>query len=107
MKIIIENNIVEFHTDTPQETADMETLWRVMVDCITDNKRMEPIGEFIPTKSKVARFIIEGVPSKTVYTDDEVDKECTVICTICNKYSHLKPGDSVPVCCGGPMQDID
>ncbi len=107
MKITIDKNVVEFTVDTPQETADMESLWRVMVDCINDNKRMEPIGEFIPSKSNVARFIIEGVPSKTVYTDDEVKEECTVVCTVCNKYSHLKAGDSVPVCCGQPMEDMD
>ncbi len=107
MKIIIENNVVEFHTENPQETADMETLWRVMVDCISDNKRMEPIGEFIPTKSQVARFIIEGVPAKTVYSNDKAEEERTVICATCNKYCHLKPGDSVPLCCGKVMESID
>ncbi|MCF6188147.1 MAG: hypothetical protein L3J49_11830 [Desulfobulbaceae bacterium] len=107
MKILIDKSIVEFQPETPQETTDMETLWRIMVDCIADNKRMEPIGEFIPSKSNVARFIIEGVPAKTVYTDDQVQAECTVVCTICNKYAHLKSGDSVPVCCGKPMEDMD
>ena len=47
MKILIDKSIVEFQPETPQETTDMETLWRIMVDCIADNKRMEPIGEFI------------------------------------------------------------
>lgn len=107
MKILIDKNVVEFTLENPQETADMETLWRVMVDCIADNKRMEPIGEYIPSKSNVARFIIEGVPAKTVYTDDHVTKECTVVCRVCNKYAHLKSGDSIPVCCGKPMEDID
>jgi len=107
MKIIVDKNIVEFTLENPQETSDMETLWRVLVDCVADNKRMEPIGEYVPSKNNVARFIIEGVPAKTVYTDDHVKEECTVVCTICNKYSHLKSGDSVPVCCGKPMEDMD
>jgi hypothetical protein len=107
MKILIDKNVVEFTLENPQETADMEVLWRVLVDCVADNKRMEPIGEYIPSKSNVARFIIEGVPAKTVYTEDEVKDECTVVCTVCNKYAHLKPGDSVPVCCGKPMEDMD
>ena len=107
MKIVIDKNIVEFTMETPQETADMEVLWRILVDCIADNKRINPIGEYIPAKSNVARFIIEGVPAKTVYTDDQVTEECTVVCTTCNKYMHLKPGDSVPVCCGIPMEEMD
>ena len=111
MKILIDKNVVEFTMETPEETADMEALWRALVDCVGDNKRMEPIGEYIPTKSNVARFITEdlaeSVECKTVYTDDQVTEECTVVCTICNKYAHLKPGDTVPVCCGKPMEVMD
>ena len=107
MKIVIDKNIVEFTIDGSQETADMEALWRVMVDCVADNKRMEPIGEYIPSKSNVARFIIEGIPAKTVYTEDQVKEECTLVCTTCNKYAHLEAGDQVPVCCGKPMEDVD
>lgn len=107
MKITIDKNIIEFQPENPQETTDMETLWRMLVDCVQDNKRIEPIGEFIPTKSNVARFIIEGISSKTEYTDDQVQEECTVVCTTCNKYMHLKPGDKVPVCCGRAMEGVD
>ncbi len=74
---------------------------------MTDNRRMEPIGEYISAKSNLARFVIEGVSAKTVYTDDEVKEECTVVCMVCNKYSHLTPSDSVPVCCGRPMEEVD
>ena len=108
MKIVVDRNVVEFSPDTPQETADMEILWRVVVDCVNESKRMSPIGEFIPTKSNIARFVIEGIPGgKTDYTDHEVSAECTVYCQICNKYANLKPGDSVPNCCGKPMENID
>ena len=107
MKIAVDKKIVEFTMDGPQETADMELLWQMMVDCVADNKRMEPIGEYIPAKSNIARFIIEGVSGQTQYTDDQVAEECTVICRICNKYSHLKSGDSVPVCCGKAMETVD
>ena len=108
MKILVDRNVVEFCPDTPQETAEMEILWRVVVDCIKDSKRMSPIGEYIPTKSNIARFVIEGVAGGTTeYTDQSVSAECTVYCQVCNKYANLKSGDSVPACCGKPMEKID
>lgn len=108
MKILVDRNVVEFCPDTPQETAELEILWRVVVDCIKDSKRMSPIGEYIPTKSNIARFVIEGVPGGTTqYTDQTVSAESTVYCQVCNKYANLKPGDAVPTCCGKPMENID
>lgn len=60
MKIAIDKNVVEFTTESPQESADLEALWRMLVDCLDDNKRMEPIGEYLPAKSNIARFVIQG-----------------------------------------------
>ena len=108
MKISVDRNVVEFIPDGPQETADMETLWRIVVDCMQDSKRMTPIGEYIPSKSNVARFVIEGVAGGTTdYSENSVAGECTVVCSTCNKYMHLKGGDSVPNCCGRPMEEVD
>lgn len=108
MKITVDRNVVEFSPDTPQETADMEILWRVVVDCLKDSKSLTPIGEYIPTKSNTARFVIEGVPGgKTDYSEKTVSEECTVYCAVCNKYSNLKAGDSVPNCCGKTMETLD
>ncbi len=107
MKIQIDKNIVEFLPENEQETASMETLWRVVVDCAADNKRMTAIGEYIPSKQNLARFHIEGVSATTAYTDDHAVEECTVICTTCNKYMKLKGGDAVPMCCGREMEVVD
>jgi hypothetical protein len=60
MKINIEKNLVEFTPETNQETKEIEALWKIMVDCVRFNKKMVPVGEFIPQKNKVARFAIEG-----------------------------------------------
>jgi len=108
MKIVVDRNVVEFTPENQQETAELEVLWRVVVDCVKDSKRMSPIGEYVPVKSNKARFVIEGVPGgKTDYTGETVAAECTVYCHICNKYANLKPGDSIPNCCGRPMENID
>jgi hypothetical protein len=108
MKINVDKNIVEFTPENPQETGDLEVLWRVVVDCVKDSKRLSPIGEFLPIKSNIARFVIEGVPGGvTDYTEDTVTTECTVYCQVCNKYANLKPGDAIPNCCGRTMENID
>ncbi len=107
MKIHIDKSVVEFLPENEQETASMETLWRVVVDCAADNKRMTAIGEYIPSKQNLARFHIEGISGSTVYTEDKAVEECTVICTTCNKYMQLKGGDAVPMCCGRPMDTAD
>ncbi len=107
MKIQVDKNVVEFLPENEQETASLETLWRVVVDCAADNKRMVAIGEYIPSKQNLARFVIEGLPATTTYTEDKAVEECTVICTTCNKYMQLHGGDAVPVCCGRPMEVAD
>jgi len=108
MKILVDRNVVEFTPETPQEIAEMEILWRVVVDCVKDSKKMTPIGEYIPGKSSAAKFVIEGIQGGTTdYTNDTVSAESTVYCQICNKYANLKPGDSVPNCCGRAMENID
>lgn len=108
LKITVDRNVVEFSPENAQETADLEVLWRVVVDCVNESKKMEPIGEYIPVKSNVARFVIENIPGgKTHYSADTASDECTVVCTICNKYAHLKKGDAVPNCCGREMENID
>lgn len=60
MRIRIDRNVVEFVPENLQETAAMETLWRVVVDCLRENRKLVPIGEYVPTKENLARFTIEG-----------------------------------------------
>jgi hypothetical protein len=36
-----------------------------------------------------------------------VTEACTVYCSICNKTIELKAGDTIPMCCGKPMVNID
>jgi hypothetical protein len=58
----VDGNVVEFKPGNARETADMELLWRVIVDCLRENKKLVPIGEYIPSKENLARFVIEGIP---------------------------------------------
>lgn len=35
------------------------------------------------------------------------EKECDVYCPICHKILHVQAGQSIPRCCGKPMQVMD
>ncbi len=59
MKIKIEKNVVEFVPENEKEAKDLESLWRVIVDCVKFNKKLVAIGEYFPGRSECARFVIE------------------------------------------------
>ncbi len=109
MQINIEKNLVEFTPESSEETAKLQSLWRVMVDCARFNKKMVPIGEYIPKENSFARFAIEGMETKGSpdYPDVFVDKDCRCYCQTCNKYVMLKKGDRIPPCCGKLMEIMD
>jgi len=108
MKISVDRNVVEFHPANEQETSELELLWRVMVDCMKDNKKMTPMGNYIPPGDTFARFVIEGIPGgKTVFSDKKSEKTCPYYCSVCNKYMNVNAGDDVPLCCGKLMDDMD
>ena len=59
MKIEIEKNVVEFTPESDTEIEQLSKLWDVVVDCVKFNKKLVPIGEYVPAQSKLARFAIE------------------------------------------------
>ena len=109
MKIDLQKNLVELTPENAEETAKLEGLWRIMVDCVRFNKKLVPVGEYIPQKDNMARFAIEGEKGGGVdeYPEVYVDKECRCYCQTCNKYVLLKAGDRIPPCCGKLMEIID
>ena len=59
MKIAIDKNVVEITPENDNEAAQLNTLWKVIVDCVGSSKKLVPIGEYVPIKSNLARFAIE------------------------------------------------
>jgi hypothetical protein len=59
MNIKIEKDLVEFGPENEEETAMLEDLWKLMVDCVRFNKKLVPVGEYIPQKKNLARFVVE------------------------------------------------
>ena len=109
MKLNIEKNLVEFTPENEDETSKLEALWRLMVDCVRFNKKLVPIGEYIPGKNNFARFTIEGEKRESLdkYPKVYAKNECRAYCQTCNKFVELKKGDQVPPCCGKIMEILD
>jgi len=59
MKITKEKNLVEFLPENDDETKSLTELWNVIVDCVKFNKKLVPVGEYVPAKENVARFTVE------------------------------------------------
>ena len=60
MKITKENNLIEFTPESDQETQSLSELWEAIVDCAKFNKKLVPVGEYVPQKENKAQFTIEG-----------------------------------------------
>lgn len=59
MKIAIDKNVVEISPANDEETKQLDTLWKILIDCVGSSKKLVPIGEYLPGQSKQARFAIE------------------------------------------------
>ncbi len=108
MKIKVDRNVVEFLPANQQETEGMELLWKIMVDCMKENKKLVPIGEYVPVKENLARFTIEGIAGgKTRWTEQKSSVDSAYYCAVCNKYMNVKVGERIPLCCGREMEALD
>jgi hypothetical protein len=109
MKINIDKNLVEFTPENADEKMKLEALWRTIVDCVRFNRKLVPIGQYVPQQDEFARFVIEGEkgPEAETYAEVHVDEDCQCVCYTCNKYVVLKKGDRIPPCCGKLMEIMD
>lgn len=109
MKISVDRNVVEITPESEQETASLDVLWKIVIDCYGNNKKLVPIGQFVPGVDTLARFNIEGVQGgATIYSDEKkAPSDGTYYCDICNKYMKVVANTPIPLCCGRDMETID
>ena len=55
----IDKNLVGFTPENENERTEMDKLWKILVDCVTFNKKLIPVGEYVPEMTDTARFAIE------------------------------------------------
>lgn len=59
MKIEIEGTLLKMTPENDREKKELEKLWNIVVNCIRDNKKLVPVGQYTPGLKEVANFNIE------------------------------------------------
>ena len=109
MRISIINSRVTFYPQNREEKAKVEAIWRILVDCVGDSRKLVPIGEYVPDKGdEGASFYIEGLEANdSTYVEIRVEEDSEVYCRTCSKVVSIKAGDAIPMCCGKMMEILD
>jgi len=109
MRFELKKSLVTLIPESSEERVMLTAVWRQLIDCNGISRQLVPIGEFVPARNHPAQFTIEGEGADDLpeFPAVVVDFECRVYCDICNRMQDLKPGDSIPPCCGKLMEFID
>lgn len=109
MKIDIDRNLVTLRPESDDERAKTELLWKILIDCVDQTRKLAPVGEYVPAKGKVeATFAIEGYDGNPQpYLVVRAPRDCTVYCATCNRIEEIKAGQEIPLCCGKRMEIVD
>jgi hypothetical protein len=59
MKIELEGKLLKMIPENDREKKELNQLWNVIIDCVKENKKLVPIGQYTPGIKEVANFHIE------------------------------------------------
>jgi hypothetical protein len=59
MKIELEGTLIKLIPENDREKQELNQLWTIMIDCVKENKKLVPVGQYIPQMKEVAVFNIE------------------------------------------------
>lgn len=59
MNIELEGSLIKFTPETDTEKEQLNQLWNIIISCVKDNKKLVPVGEYVPGIKEVATFNIE------------------------------------------------
>ncbi len=109
MKIDIKKTQVVLTPENDEEKSKLTALWKILIDCVKNTRKLVPVGEYVPQKNdKGASFYIEGLePGDSTFTEVRVEVNTQVYCKTCNKLVSLQAGEVIPICCGAMMQVVD
>ena len=59
MKIELEGMLIRMIPENEREKSELNQLWTIVIGCISEGKKLVPIGEYLPGIKEVATFHIE------------------------------------------------
>jgi hypothetical protein len=59
MKIELDGSLIRMTPENDEEKTELNQLWTILIDCVKENKKLVPVGQYIPGMKEVAVFNIE------------------------------------------------
>ncbi|HBH61645.1 MAG TPA: hypothetical protein DDX85_07910 [Nitrospiraceae bacterium] len=59
MRIELEGSLLRMTPENAREKEELNQLWTIVIGCVSEGKKLVPVGEYIPGVKEVAVFNIE------------------------------------------------
>lgn len=59
MKIELEGSLIKMTPENDREKTELNQLWTLVIGCVSEGKKLAPVGEYLPGFKEVATFNIE------------------------------------------------
>jgi hypothetical protein len=59
MKIELDGTLLKMTPENDREKEELNQLWTIIIDCVKENKKLVPVGQYLPGMKEVATFNIE------------------------------------------------
>ncbi|MBI4686886.1 MAG: hypothetical protein HY756_03780 [Nitrospirae bacterium] len=59
MRIELEGSLLKFIPENEREKTDLNHLWSIIIGCVSEGKKLVPVGQYVPGMKEVATFNIE------------------------------------------------
>ena len=48
MKIELEGTLIKMMPENDREKNELNQLWVILIDCVKENKKLVPVGQYLP-----------------------------------------------------------
>jgi hypothetical protein len=59
MRIELDGTLIKMTPENDREKEELNQLWTIVIDCMNQNRKLVPVGEYLPGIKDVAVFNIE------------------------------------------------